>query len=145
MNERQFKRPESILIVIHTRTDQVLVMRRRRPPDFWQSVTGSLEWHEDPDQAARRELYEETGLEAGDDLRGTGETNRFAILPAWRSRYAPGVQHNVEHVYELLLDHPRPIALDPAEHTEYCWLSREEAIERVSSSTNRAAIAVLAR
>jgi len=48
-------------VVVYTVTDEVLALRRRQPPDFWQSVTGSLRWDEtDPLDAARRELFEET-------------------------------------------------------------------------------------
>jgi dATP pyrophosphohydrolase len=42
----RYKRPESVLVVIHTATGEVLVLRRCQPPDFWQSVTGSLRWEE---------------------------------------------------------------------------------------------------
>ena len=54
------KRPESVLVVVYSADSQVLMLRRHEPPTFWQSVTGSLEWGEQPEQAARRELVEET-------------------------------------------------------------------------------------
>ena len=57
-----FRRPESVLIVIYTTGGEFLLMERRKPPGFWQSVTGSLEWGETADEAARRELIEETGI-----------------------------------------------------------------------------------
>lgn len=39
-----YKRPESILAVIYARSSgRVLMLQRRDDPDFWQSVTGSLE------------------------------------------------------------------------------------------------------
>jgi dATP pyrophosphohydrolase len=138
--EHAFKRPESVLVVVYTIAGEVLVLRRGQPADFWQSVTGSLTWDEtDPLQAARRELFEETGLHEVEVMR-CPVRNRFPILPAWRHRYAPTVRENTEYVFRVELPARRPVVLNPEEHREYVWLARQEAAARVSSYTNRAAI-----
>ncbi|MEW6612843.1 MAG: dihydroneopterin triphosphate diphosphatase [Pseudomonadota bacterium] len=133
-----YKLPKSVLVVVHS-GERVLLLERRQPPGFWQSVTGSLEPGEDWHAAAVRELGEETGL-APDGLVDTGIVNRFPIHPAWRSRYAPEVQENEEHVFALALPAPVPVRLDPAEHRQACWLPRQEALRLASSWTNQAAI-----
>lgn len=138
---RRFKRPESVLVVVYTAVDAVLVLRRRQPPDFWQSVTGSLEWEEgDPLETARRELREETGLSDEIPIVRCKTVNRFPILPPWRSRYAPETVENIEHVFWAFLPARPPILLNSSEHTEYAWLPQAAAAARVSSWTNRNAI-----
>ncbi|HSP01262.1 MAG TPA: dihydroneopterin triphosphate diphosphatase, partial [Thioalkalivibrio sp.] len=97
-----YKRPESILVVVHTLGGEVLLLRRLNPPDFWQSVTGSLEQGESAQAAARRELYEETGLDAA-GLVDAHRQFRFTIHTAWRHRYAPDAHENLEHVFLLAL------------------------------------------
>lgn len=140
MTPNNDKRPESVLVLVCTTAGEVLLLRRRTPDDFWQSVTGSLEWDESPAQAARRELFEETGLEVGAALIDCQVTNRFPILPAWRARYAPDVVENVEHVFRVAFAERPAIRLDALEHMEYRWLDREAAAARASSYTNREAI-----
>ncbi len=138
---KKFKRPESVLVVVYTLTGKVLLLRRADDPDFWQSVTGSLLWEEtEPRQAAVRELREETGLEATETLQEAGLTHRYKILPKWRSRYAPEVKENTEHVYFLALPAERVITFNAAEHDEYSWYSFDEAAAKVTSWTNREAI-----
>jgi dATP pyrophosphohydrolase len=139
-NNKKFKRPESVLVVIYSHTGHVLMMQRVFPEDFWQSVTGSLEWDEQPRQAAIRELKEETGLEAT-GLIDCNYSREFEIYSIWRDRYAPGVMRNQEHVFLLPLDDCTDIRFDPREHTEYRWVTREEAIELATSHTNSEAIA----
>ena len=140
-----FKRPESILVVVYTRAGRVLMLRRRDPPEFWQSVTGSLDWEESAVAAAARELKEETGLEVGEGLRDLGIVNRFPIIEPWRRRYAPDVKENTEYVFSLALPGESAIKVSPAEHAESLWLDWRAAAEKATSWTNREAILAVAK
>lgn len=136
-----FKRPESVLVVVHTPRLDVLLLQRVVPPmGLWQSVTGSLEWDEVPLQAARREVYEETGVFVKEDPVFTGVTNRFEIVPERLHLYPPGTHQNTEHVFTLALPARIPVRLDPAEHGAFMWLPAPEAAEKTGSWTNREAI-----
>lgn len=137
-----YKRPESVLVVIYTVSGEVLLLRRHEPADFWQSVTGSLHWDETPAQAALRELAEETGL-SGVVIEDCQLQNRYAIVPPWRPRYDPAVSENLEHVFRVVLPVPCPIVVAPQEHAAFRWVARDEALQLVSSATNRAAFLAL--
>ncbi len=139
-----FRRPESVLIVIHTAGGEFLLLERCRPPGFWQSVTGSLEWGEMPDEAARREVVEETGITQG-LLRNLQWTQVYDILPSFGKKYAPGVTRNLEHAFALKLVSRVPVTLSPSEHSQYRWESADGAVDLASSESNRAVIRQLRR
>lgn len=134
-----WRRPESVLVIVLTDAGETLLLRRREPADYWQSVTGSLEWGETADAAARRELCEETGLSGG-RFEDTGQVNEFEIVPPWTEKFAPGTRTNREYVYLLRLRERMPVTLDPDEHLEFRWLPVDEAIALAASSTNRDAL-----
>ncbi len=143
--DRRYRRPESVLVIVHTTALECLVLERVDPPGFWQSVTGTLGWDETPAEAAARELVEETGIDAAGLLRDAGMTRQFPILPAWRSRYAPAVTANTEHEWTLELPERPAVTLNAAEHVAFDWLKIDEAIARVASWTNREALERLLR
>lgn len=136
---QSFRRPESVLIVIYTQGGEFLLMERRRPPGFWQSVTGSLEWGETADACARRELIEETGITKG-RLVNLQWTQVYEILPSFGKKYAPGITRNLEHAFALKLAQREPVCLSDSEHVQFRWMSAAQAIALASSSTNRAVI-----
>jgi dATP pyrophosphohydrolase len=136
---QSFRRPESVLIVIYTATGEFLLLERRKPPGFWQSVTGSLEWGETADACARRELVEETGITQG-VLVNLQWTKVYDVLPAFGKKYAPGVTRNLEHAFALKLRERVSVTLSESEHVQYRWLPAAQAIALASSSTNRAVI-----
>jgi dATP pyrophosphohydrolase len=143
-SQPDFKRPESVLVVVYTRSGQCLLLERAQPRGFWQSVTGSLAWGESAAECAAREVREETGLDPA-GLRDAQIERRFPIIAAWRARYAPGVETNVEHLFYLELAAAQPVRLAPAEHVACEWLPIGAAIGKVSSWTNREALERLAR
>ena len=138
------KVPVSVLVVIYTADGQVLLMERADAPGFWQSVTGSQDAGETLEQTAIREVREETGLDAAQfELTPWDIETRYEIYERWRHRYAPGVTHNVEHVFGLKLPVPLPVALAPREHLRYLWLPWQNAAERCFSPSNAEAIRLL--
>ncbi len=135
------KRPESVLVTVIAETGEALLLCRREPSGFWQSVTGSLEDGEAPLEAAWRELQEETGLNiAHGAMTDTGVSAVFEIAPAWRTRFPPGTTHNLEHRFEFRLPKATPVRFAGAEHRGYAWTTLDEARRRVSSWTNREAL-----
>jgi dATP pyrophosphohydrolase len=136
------KIPESVLVIIHTRDLQVLLLERADHPGFWQSVTGSKDALDEPlELTCRREVLEETGLDAAQFvLQDWDVRNRYEIYPHWRHRYPEGVTHNTEHVFGLCLPEPLPVQIAPREHLQYQWLPWNEAAERCFSMSNVQAI-----
>jgi dihydroneopterin triphosphate diphosphatase len=139
-----YKRPVSVLVVIHTADLQVLLLERAAHPGYWQSVTGSQEGEESLAATARREVFEETGIDAGRlTLIDWQQTNTFEIFAEWRHRYAPGVTHNTEHVFSLQVPTTQGVRLAPGEHLNYQWLPWQDAAARCFSWSNRDAILAL--
>ncbi len=138
------KKPVSVLILIHTPALDVLLLERAAHPGFWQSVTGSQEDHETLAATARREVREETGINAApSELIDWQFSNHYEIFPEWRHRYADGVTHNTEHVFSLCIPAGTPVAVAPDEHLGYCWLPWQDAAAKVFSWSNRDAILML--
>ncbi len=157
------KIPESVLVVIHTADLKVLLLERADQPGFWQSVTGSKDHHrEDTRETAVREVGEETGILVAESaeaaeappgrtvvppsaLSDWGLSNVYEIYPVWRHRYAPGVTHNTEHVWGLLVPDDALVILAPREHLAFGWWPWREAADRCFSPSNAEAILQLPR
>lgn len=139
------KLPVSVLVLVHTRELEVLLLERATWPGFWQSVTGSLERADEPlAEAARRELREETGIAARpQDLQRWRLAYTFEIFAQWRHRFVPGTTHNTEHVFSLELAGRTAVSLAPQEHTASLWLPWREAAQKCFSWSNRDAIRIL--
>ena len=139
-----YKRPISVLVVIHTPALDVLLLERVLHAGYWQSVTGSQETGETLIETARREVAEETGITAPPEaFRDWQVTNTFEIFAEWRFRYAPGVTHNTEHVFSLELPQRQSVCLAPDEHLAQVWLPWREAAAKCFSWSNRDAILML--
>jgi dihydroneopterin triphosphate diphosphatase len=146
------KIPESVLVVIHTPALDVLLIERADKPGYWQSVTGSKDAVDEPlVQTCEREVAEETSIVIGSAavprtaLRDWGLQNVYEIYPVWRHRYAPGVTHNTEHVFGLVVPAGTPVRLAPREHVAHVWLPWREAADRCFSPSNAEAVLMLPR
>jgi dATP pyrophosphohydrolase len=137
----KYKAPISVLVVVYTPDLQVLLLERTDHPGYWQSITGSQNQGEELLQKAARETAEEKGIDTANfSLIDLNFINKYKIFQEWRWRYAPGVTHNTEHVFSLLLPKPAPVIVSPREHLRYAWFPQQEAIEKVFSSSNAEAI-----
>jgi dATP pyrophosphohydrolase len=115
----------------------------------WGFPKGHLESGERAEDAAMREVREETGIDCrpGTPLHaGLADwtiENVYDIYPRWLHRYAPGVTRNTEHVFGLCVPEGTPVTLNPREHTGYRWLPWREAADACFSPSNAEAILLL--
>ena len=133
------KIPISVLIIVYTKNKNILLLNKKGKNSMWQSITGSLQINEKPLDAAKRELFEETGI-VSNNIIDCKKEHIFEIYEMWRHKYEDGITHNTEHVFKLELDDIVDIKLDSDEHDSFEWATRVKAAEKVFSHTNRQAI-----
>ena len=142
VKDKVYKRPVSVLVVIYAQdSKRVLMLQRRDDPEFWQSVTGSVEEGETASQAAMREVKEEVAIDVAVEqltLIDCQRTVEFEIFSHLRHRYAPGVLRNTESWFCLALPLERQIVF--SDHLAYQWLDAPAAAALTKSWSNRQAI-----
>ena len=114
---------------IITYKNKILVIKRNvKDGGFWQTMTGTVENNETLEETLKREIYEETGL--------TGNSNYPSILYSFiwhrdNEEYLEIVFQFQSNSGNVKLSH---------EHTNYAWLSQNDAINRVKTENNKKAI-----
>ena len=111
---------------------RVLALQRAldtRCPTAWETVHGRLEAGEEPEQAAVREVQEETGL-------AVRRLYDVTVQPFYLHR-----THTVQLavVFAAFVDEPGHVTLGP-EHQATEWLSVDEALERFAWPRERQAL-----
>jgi lipoyl(octanoyl) transferase len=116
---------------------KVLLLRRvEARGGFWQPVTGRIEQGESPAEAARRELREETGVDA--PVEPLGYVHGFGIDPRLAHEPSPSVRTAEETAFMARL--PAGAAVLSHEHEEQAWLGADEALARLPYSGLRRAV-----
>jgi 8-oxo-dGTP diphosphatase len=97
---------------------RALLMRRRKPPvGLWENPGGMLEPGEDFALCARRETFEETGLDVEPDVVW------WARVEPWRAPDDPELYASVGY----LARYPGgEVRLEGAAHDDYAWVTEEE-------------------
>ena len=136
------RRPFSVQVFLVTRAEpepSVLLLQRNARPDldladFWQGVSGAVEDHESFEQAAVREVMEETGV-AIDNVAASGFEHWFPIKPEWRASYGPEPTAVHERVFYAQI----PKASRPklsSEHKAWQWAPLSQALRLLSFGRN---------
>jgi len=115
---------------------RVLVLQRAldtRCPTAWEAVHGHIEAGEEPEDAALREVREETGLE-------TARLYNVTVQPFYLHR-----SHTVQLavVFAAFVDEPAPLTLG-SEHQRGEWLSVDAALDRFQWPREREALREIA-
>lgn len=134
-------RPVAVQVVIwHQPPDgdiQVLLLKRKPPHGVWQSLTGRVQDDETPEQAARREVRDQTGF-VHCHLTGGEPVDT-------RDHLSEGSHRE----YRFSIDFPAtPAPRFPttgAEYTDWQWLPARQAANKVFSRSHRMAIEALLR
>ncbi len=135
--------PIQVLIysVRKTRYDWEYLMLKRvnNRGGFWQGVTGAPENSETLSEAAKRELYEETGYSPLNLIK----TDISYIIPMedrWKDIYPKGTKEIPEYLFIAKIEESRPPKIDPIEHNDWKWCSYEKAMNLLSLEDNKRAL-----
>jgi dATP pyrophosphohydrolase len=116
---------------------QILLLKTRPGRgEFWQPVTGGVEEGESFEDAALREVEEETGLALSPDK--LIKLSSFEFEGQWGKALEQGFA--IEVPARLI---GKMVLLDPKEHTEFQWLPASEALVKTHFESNQKILAEL--
>jgi 8-oxo-dGTP pyrophosphatase MutT (NUDIX family) len=139
------RRPEEVAVVVRRPGDDgdeyLVLLRSPEKLGYWHLVAGGVEWGEAPDDAATRELAEETGLAAAapEPLDGPLDYDLAGDPESVRARFPAGTERIV--VWAYVADAPArwEPTLD-AEHVDHRWLAADAAVELLRYPEPREAV-----
>ena len=136
------KIPKSVLVIAHDKDLNVLLLERADHKNFWQSITGSLDFAEENLlDAAKRELEEETGIKTdNENWLDWNLSRRFKIFSHWKHRYDENINFNTEHIFSVCVDSSSQSILKTRKHVNFTWIFWREAADKCFSWTNVLAI-----
>lgn len=122
-----WRRPEEAFVFVRRGGEFLVLHRSPHKGAYWHGVAGALEPGESWEQAAARELLEETGLRAAPVEIGAPYAYSLEDEPQFFDVVPPGTEEIVVRTFvaeapagwEPTLDH---------EHDEYRWCGAEEAL-----------------
>ena len=117
----------------------VYALLKRADAGYWQAIAGGGEDEETPLEAAKREAYEEAGIPVNSDFL---QLDTVEPVPAteFRDSYLWGDDVYVipQYCFGVLVKDSRIVL--SREHTEYRWLTYEEACSLVKFDGNKTAL-----
>lgn len=121
-----------VILVIRRGDGQVLAFERVDVPGAWQLPQGGIDNDESPEQAAWRELSEETGLRS-DMVRCTGSSSTWTVyeLPVEHQRPGRLGQAHLWFYFDVVDDLVEPTP-DGVEFSAWTWMTAEDLIEVVA-------------
>jgi lipoyl(octanoyl) transferase len=131
--------PRDIAVQLYRRSPEgPRFLMLRRVPDrggFWQCVTGAPLPGESDEDAAVREVREETGFDVRGSLVDLGAPYSHALRPEaaarWAALYGPGVTSIPVVSFGGEVAGGREPALDGVEHDAFAWCTHAEARARL--------------
>lgn len=97
----------------------LLLQMNAKRNNYWQNVTGSVEKGESIQQAAIREVVEETGL----DQNNIVSISQIDLIFHFHDQWHNDVE---ESVFLIQCENKWEIQLDPIEHQSFKWITKEE-------------------
>ena len=135
MTDEHLEATISLRGVLFAPSSEVLVVKRTSDGG-WELPGGRLSPHEDAVAGVRREIREETGIDA--------DVGRPIHAVSWRNDDGRG-RFAVYYWCEVPAEAAGTAASDPVslshEHTDYAWLSPDDAVDRLSDVQEQAVAA----
>ncbi len=112
---------------------------RRSDSGEWQFIAGGGEDDETPIEAAKREAFEESGINAANwkELKSLSYLPATVIQEKHRKNWAKGTYVIPEYTFGVECEENIKLS---HEHTESCWVTYGEAVSKLKWDSNRTAL-----